>query len=218
MKRHRLTPEQQRTRLPPTQVGWRLRLYVLLVQAFLFASLKVPKSLLGQLTKHETLLRSCFWFRVVGHEQRRIEPDCVAKYLSQDEDAIRVRLCAINCLLNDPHAEIERLCALAAVYGIALSSEVNRRPSACVNAPYADNITHACARAKMTPKARPPPIATRFQNPSPAGEAPVSAAVGAGKTWSELQPANPMHRTKRLPPLAETLKRHARIRCLVKAG
>ncbi len=178
MKRHRLTHAQIKNCTPPAYAGWLLRLYVLLVQAFLYTGTKIPPTLLTRLTECEHTLRAFFWFRVFDLHQTRAEPDFVSAPLSADAGEIRARLTAILSLLNNPEAEYARLLALAAVHGLAIGPQTGLAPHARSIDPHTEHLGHACARAKTAPQARPPPRSqTAIQ--TLAGEAIASAAKRA---------------------------------------
>ncbi len=178
-----------------------VRIYIAYVEAHLCVGAKVPGWLVNMLPGAERITTGMLWMMITAPEvlaklrlDRRPVPNADVRYPPLDiSDAdLRRRIAKIKAILRDPRAETARLKAIAAAHGIKLKKLAGLRPINMACTPSTDDLVHACARARITPQARPPQMGIASAFSIPAGEAPVSAAARAeGVLRTDLSPLFP---------------------------
>ena len=153
-----------------------IRAYIAWIEVHLCLRAKVPGELIDRLPAVEQILTSTLWFMLVAPQvlentKQQARPSSAQPLLRAPliltESELRRRLAKLKAILKDPSGEIARLKAIAAARNIAPAKRAIQRPANLILIPSALDLRHACARAKITPQARPPPAAPQSQNPFP---------------------------------------------------
>ncbi len=182
-------PSRRKGLLTWTFVRALVRIYIACVEAYLCVGAKVPEWLVNMLPAAERITSGILWAMLVAPDvlanirlgnQPMPKTPRVYETLIISEAELRRRIANIKAILKDPRDETARLKAIADARGIKIIKLSGLRPLDFLITPHTDDLRHACASGKITPRARPPPIPRSTAKIHSAGEAPASAALRAG--------------------------------------
>jgi hypothetical protein len=148
--------------------------YVFAAQMCLLLRLKIPERMLRLLPIVERATRGVLFAMLTdpaaltnfNPRQKAKQTTTLAPVQISRAD-FRARLARLKAMLENPSAEIENLKAWIAANRVRIKNLRAARPVSSTHAPSTDDLGHACARARITPQARPPPglkSSTKTQN------------------------------------------------------